>query len=203
MGIPPEMTWLTSGSWQFDDLSRKRMESAIDLLRGEMILDVGCRDGTFALEVAKRFPNRTVHGFDTDASSIAWANDHAGENMTFFEDDMLTPKMPWTSAYDTVVCMETLEHLPPQRVEDAHNRLLSFLKPGGRLIISVPANTHISDEDHKTVFYRESLYGKDGIRWSETCPHLWMMFYIDTPKSQSSKDGPGRESGPPDSGATS
>ena len=178
------MTWLTSGSWQFDDLSRKRMESAIDLLRGDTILDVGCRDGTFSLEAARRFRKRTVHGFDTDASSIAWANAHSTENATFFIDDMLSPKIPWTAAYDTVVCMETLEHLAPQRVEEAHSRLISFLKPGGRLIISVPANTHISDEDHKTVFYRESLHGKDGIRWSETCPHLWMMFYIDTSKEK-------------------
>jgi len=176
--------WLTSGTWQFDDLARERMESAIEFVNGEKVLDVGCRDGTFSIELAKRNPRMTVHGFDSDASSIEWANAHAPENATFFVDDVLKPKLPWDGQYDTVVCMETLEHLPTDRVEDTHERLLAFLRPGGRLVVSVPANSHISDPDHKQVFYRETLHGQKGIVWSKTCPHLWMMYMVEkTPPS--------------------
>ena len=190
--------WLSSGTWHFSDHERQRMESAIEFVKGERILDVGCRDGTFGIELAMRNPKMRVEGFDSDASAIQWANDHASANATFYVDDLLAPKLPWGGQYDSVVCMETLEHLAPARVDEAHNRLLSFLRPGGRLIVSLPANSHISDPDHKQTFYREILHGQEGIVWSETCPHLWMMYKVDV-KSQSSKDGPARSA---ESGAT-
>mgnify|MGYP001580767924 FL=1 len=127
-----------------------------------------------------------VEGFDSDASSIEWANANAPENATFFVDDVLNPKLPWYGQCDTVVCMETLEHLPPERTDEAHERILTFLRPGGRLVVSVPANSHISDEGHKTVFYREVLHGQEGVVWSETCPFLWIMYKVDTPTAETS-----------------
>ena len=180
--------WISSGTWHLTDPEKARLQSALEMVRGIMILDVGCRDGTFSLTLARDHPEMTVHGFDTDASAVAWANTEAVKrgiaNATYFTDDLLNPKLPWTGAYDTVVCMETLEHLPPETVDPALQRTTTFLRPGGRLIMSVPANSHISDPDHKQMFYRETIHGQPGVVWSKTCPFLWLMWRIDRPKEK-------------------
>jgi len=176
--------WLTSGTWDLGELEKQRLESAKELVVGNSLLDIACRDGTFSLTLARDNPAMRVVGFDTDASAITWANDEAVrrgiENATYFVYDLLDPQTQVAlGQFDCVVIMETLEHLPPQRVEEGLSAARAFVKPGGRLIVSVPANSHISDPDHKTVFYREAIHGK--VHWSETCPHLWMMYYIERP----------------------
>lgn len=61
-------------------------------------------------------------------------------------------------SYDTVICLEVLEHLPdPQR---ALKEIFRVLKTGGILIASVPHLSRIHDAPHD--FYR---YTNFGIQW--------------------------------------
>ena len=174
--------WLTSGTWNFGPPEKQRMEAVLEEVKGIEILDVGTRDGTFALALAQAHPKMRITAIDTEASSINWANEQAVklglENVTFFVDDILNPKVPQADTFDTVICMELLEHLPPNQVQRAYDNCMSFLKKGGRILLTVPANTHISDEDHRQVFYREYIAGPD-VTWIERVPHLWIAWRVE------------------------
>ena len=178
--------WITSGTWQLGEMEKARLEAALKVVNPYHVLDIGCRDGTFALTLAREHPDYFIHAFDTDASAIEWANRKAIElnleNATFWNDNLLDPKLIPFGKFDTVYLMETLEHLPPDRIQQGYDTALKFLKPGGRLVVSVPANTHISDPDHHTVFYREAIHGQvRGAKWVSDCPFLWIMFRVDVP----------------------
>src|SRR3990167_5912358 len=88
--------WVTSGTWDCGEPEHKRLQAAMNAVKGESVLDIGTRDGTFALTLAKAHPKMRVTAFDSDASSIAWANQKAEElnlsNVTFYELDIFDPK---------------------------------------------------------------------------------------------------------------
>ena len=172
------MNWVSSGSWSLGDLEKRRFEAVLDCLLGDSVLSLGCRDGTFELRAAQENPNRRVVGIDTDASAITWANEQAVktgiENVVFHTMDLFDA--PNLGTFATVVVMEVLEHLPPNRIDEAFNLALGMANK--RLIITTPANTHISDEDHKSVFVREQFHGKPNLTWIPTMPWLWLGFYI-------------------------
>ena len=177
--------FITSGSWDLGDPEKHRLEAAMNAVVGPNILDVGTRDGTFALTLARLHPEFNVTGFDTDASSIAWANQKADElglsNITFYELDLFDSKTKailGEHVYDSVTLMEVLEHLPPNRVQEANDIAESFVKKGGRLIVTVPSNSHISDEDHRQTFYREYIMSPDKV-WLDGMPFLWIGWYSD------------------------
>ena len=169
----------TTAGWSADEGVRLRFRAAERFIgKATAVLDVGCRDGTFALALARK--GIRVDGIDTDGTAVMAANEQAIreglDRAIFFQQDVLAPAIPLTH-YPAVVCMELLEHLPdPEKALAVLSRLVA---PGGQLIISVPANTHISDPGHKTTFYREDLDKRiDGLEWSPDCPHIWLMYRI-------------------------
>ncbi len=158
------------------------MQAVMDCVIGDSCLDVGCRDGTFSLTLAQAHPEMRVIGIDTDASSVDYANSKAIElgipNATFFQISIFdTFGVTTLGTFDTVVCMELLEHLPPNRVQEANDMLLKYTKKRSRLIITVPSGTHISDPDHHSTFWREMYHGQ--VTWLTDMPFLWLGFYKD------------------------
>src|SRR5947199_1244677 len=107
--------WISSGSWQLGDLEKQRLEACLELVKGESVLDVGCRDGTLALTLAQAQPQSRITGVDSDASSIEWANTTAVkmglDNCTFHTMDILDA--PSLGSFSTIYLLETLEHLDP------------------------------------------------------------------------------------------
>jgi len=123
---------------------RRRFEVAIAksaAFAGKRVLDFGCGDGTYLamlLESANA-PAEAV-GAELDPKVV-------GENRTRFggrsnlqfvlQSDLEAPAAKGT--FDAVVCMECFEHMTdPDRYLDL---LLSLLKPGGKLLLSVPVET--------------------------------------------------------------
>ena len=105
-------------------------------LRGQRVLDVGCGGGILADSMARRGAN--VLGIDLATKPLKVAQLHALEAGTESVEyrevaaEALALEMP--SAFDTVTCMEMLEHVPdPAAIVGACAELV---KPGGWVFFS-------------------------------------------------------------------
>lgn len=108
----------------------------------ERILDIGCGDGKITADLSRFVPNGAVLGIDPSSAMTGWAarQFHSVEypNLSFAEGSFLDPGK--IGAFDWVVSFCALQHCPsiPLAIENAR----SLLKPGGRLLILVPALTN-------------------------------------------------------------
>ena len=123
---------------------RRRFERGLELagdLAGQRILDYGCGDGTFLalLHEGKGAPAHAV-GAEIDPRIVAdCSRRFAVLPSVHFVDVAALQDAAETESYDAVFCTEVLEH-----VVDPMPLLADFarlLRPGGRLIVSVPIET--------------------------------------------------------------
>ena len=122
-----------------------RFECIADLVKKtnpKKLLDFGCAHGHYCVNLAMRFPDIKITGYDLNASNIETAKEWVNN---FKKNPSNTGPMPQfilgnetqvRGAYDMIIAAEVLEHVPdpPQTVVD----LLAHLEPGGTLLISVP-----------------------------------------------------------------
>ena len=73
------------------------------------ILEVGCGSGFLAKMILQEY-NGIYRGFDFSAEAIRNASDRTGRPELFFVGDALDSRS-YMGDYDTIVCMETLEHV--------------------------------------------------------------------------------------------
>lgn len=108
-------------------------------------LDLGCGEGQFARELARRHPRARVTGVDVDAAAIASAEANRGSvaNVEFAVHDAREP-LPAGSRYDVVVMWLVLLYLPDRAGALAH--VAAATRPGGALLLcNVPdANVQFS-----------------------------------------------------------
>ena len=109
---------------------------SISPLKGARVLDVGCGGGILADAMAHR--GAEVLGVDLAEKSLKVAQLHALEAQTpqityrLVSAEALSEEMP--NAFDTVTCMEMLEHVPdPASIVRACARLV---RPGGSVFFS-------------------------------------------------------------------
>ena len=105
-------------------------------LQGTRVLDIGCGGGILADSMARR--GAKVLGIDLASKPLKVAQLHAleagTENIEYREvaAEALATEMP--AAFDTVTCMEMLEHVPdPSSIVAA---CASLVKPGGWVFFS-------------------------------------------------------------------
>jgi SAM-dependent methyltransferase len=101
---------------------------------GRRVLDAGCGSGPLA--AALRGKGALVSGFDLSPGMVALARERLGEETDLRVAD-LGERLPWDDdSFDVVVCSLALHYL-----EDwiaPLTDLRRVLRPGGRLVISVP-----------------------------------------------------------------
>ena len=112
---------------------RRREHEMMKLIRGfgsgKVMLDAGCGTGLIT-----RHLDGDVIALDINAWNLERAREHAPQASCIIGDMENLPIAG--DKIDTVICTETLEHLPqPERATAEFARVL---KPGGRLIGSVP-----------------------------------------------------------------
>lgn len=111
---------------------------ALSLVRGAIVLDVGCCFGFLPLLAAERDPRRRVIGTDLVptaaalASRISWAQ---GSRARFAAADLLALPVG-DEAVDTVLAIHVLEHLPTQACTPALAQLRRVARR--RVVIAVP-----------------------------------------------------------------
>lgn len=118
---------------------RKAVELALQGPRGSL-LDYGSGDGTFLKLVADGFTH--LVGADVVQAQIDDCRRRfaAVPHATFVHTSALAGEAH-RRAYDTVMCMEVLEHCTPTAVDLVLADLERLVAPAGRVVISVPIET--------------------------------------------------------------
>jgi SAM-dependent methyltransferase len=94
------------------------------------VLDVGCGAGGLVRALAR--PGRYVTGIDFSPEMIRLAQEHsrAVDDVEFVVADLMAWSPP--QQFDAVATVTTLHHLP---LDSAVERLASWVRPGGKLVI--------------------------------------------------------------------
>jgi len=101
---------------------------------GLKILDLGCGAGEFIFEAAMRGCEAWGVDFDRDAIEIAKNKFGLKDAYAMPFEDFFKKNLP---LFDIICMFEVLEHL--QYPQDFINKAKKFLKPGGKIVLSVPS----------------------------------------------------------------
>ncbi len=119
----------------------ERAESSI----GQRVLEVGSGIGNIVSEVLSRPHVQSVVATDLRASSLAVLRDRFGHDTRLSTEvwnaEEPPPQSLLAEKFDTVICSNVLEHICDH--ERALKHMRQILKPGGKLVLLVPANPDI------------------------------------------------------------
>jgi len=131
---------------------RRLILLALDLARAASarvrLLDVGCGQGEFSAELAERYPNLQLLGVDLSAVSVSIAQGRVPSGAFYRQDLLQRNALPeqyqgWATH---AVCSEVLEHLDDPST--ALRNIRSYLAPGARLVVTVPAGPISAFDEH-------------------------------------------------------
>ena len=105
---------------------------------GDRVLDAGCGAGTFSFLAAERAGQvRALDGADAMIALCKAEQAKNGLSNISFETGMLDVLSDWEAAqFDVVLSSSVLEYVPA--FEETLAQMARVLKPGGRMIISMP-----------------------------------------------------------------
>ena len=115
----------------------------LDRLRhgsAKQLLEIGCGSGQFA-ELLQRDLPLGYKGLDISAEAIKQARAKGIKDFQFEEADALTSPL-LSGNYDSVVCMEVLEHI------EKDLELVTRIRPGARCLCTVPNFPYFSHVRH-------------------------------------------------------
>lgn len=142
---PPDLDPASPGDQNALRIHLERYEFAARHLRGEQVLDMACGCGYGSALLAERHPDKQVTGVDIDPAAIAYAHQHYQlPNLRYVCAD--AESFAATQRFDSIVSLETIEHLPnPRQLVANYARLLAA---GGRVIASVPITPTLDGNPH-------------------------------------------------------
>ncbi|WP_298633603.1 class I SAM-dependent methyltransferase [uncultured Umboniibacter sp.] len=127
------------------ELHQSRYRFASQQLIGDRILDLACGCGYGTALMAEAHPDKTFVGVDIDETAILYARQHYQRpNLSYLSGD--ATKFASNQYFDTLVSLETIEHLP-----SVHALLENFsklLRVNGKLIASVPTTPTCDGNPH-------------------------------------------------------
>lgn len=145
--VQPTARRLVQRVWGVTDIDARQKWNAVwpalaGLPRTSLrVLDAGCGEGTWTLEIARRRPPWRLIGIDRDAAGIARARSMAErlsiQNARFITTDFLDyqPEAP----FDAVLSVASAHYLVDEGLgEPLFAKFASWLSPGGRLILFGP-----------------------------------------------------------------
>lgn len=112
----------------------------LELSGNEHVLEVGCGRGFYEHMLSYIFPDLYINAIDINNDYLTKArNTVKKDNVSFLQADAL--HLPWKdNTFDRILSTEVLEHLPDDLT--ALQEMYRVLKPGGRVVITVPNNNY-------------------------------------------------------------
>ncbi|MEH6590846.1 MAG: methyltransferase domain-containing protein [Halioglobus sp.] len=161
---------------------------------GMRVVDVGCGVGQYSNFCARL--GAQVTAVDIQADKLASLSANLPESVTGSITGIVSNCDPIPlpdDCADLIICTEVLEHVPSP--EDLCREMLRIVKPGGKLVISVPddrseqlikevaAPAYFQEPNHIRIFSRESftrLILESGleIERTEATGAFWSMFFL-------------------------
>lgn len=133
-------------SWGFRYLGGMHVaRSLCDQEPFSSLLDLGCGDGRFVSEMSRERTGKKFLGVDYSKRAIELAR-ALNPDLDYRVAD-ITKEGIGDGQFDVVTMIEVIEHIPPDELPVFLERAVSFLRPGGRLILTVPhRNNPVSDK---------------------------------------------------------
>lgn len=145
--------WWLAGKYRIiADVIRRRFKPA---RRDARVLDLGCGPGNLLDYLA---PHGEPFGSDYSSDALRFCAGR-GYRRLFRADFHSLPLR--SSSFDLVTCIDVLEHLEDDR--SAFAELVRILRPGGLLIVSVPAFQFLWG-DHDTLYGHHRRYTTGQVR---------------------------------------
>jgi trans-aconitate methyltransferase len=127
----------------------RRHESIVDWLRrfglrpDDSVLELGCGVGTVTQLLAEELPGGSILGIDLSPHSIAAARERLGahENVRLMAADVAAADVD--GEYDVVLLPDVIEHIPLERHDALFDRVASWVKPGGFVLLHYPNPHHL------------------------------------------------------------
>jgi len=122
------------------------------------ILDIGCGRGDLIRILAPRFPKAKIIGIDYSDAAINIAKQNLANysNVSILRSD--TASFPLeNNSVDYVFCLDVVEHLYPQHLDETIKSVYRVLKTGGTLIIHTFPTRCINNTAH----FMLKLFNKD------------------------------------------
>jgi|GEM_PF-1580796 len=149
-------------------------------IKGNKILEVACGNGDLSVFLAKL--GFRVTGIDISNTGIHQAKSHAEkENVVdrtrFLVMDATKLDFP-DNTFDCVIFPEVMEHVTSSR--QYISEAIRVLKPGGRIVVSVPDTLEVPWPGHIRLFTKETLATEieqyaDDIIWYEMSFKKWLL----------------------------
>jgi 2-polyprenyl-3-methyl-5-hydroxy-6-metoxy-1,4-benzoquinol methylase/streptomycin 6-kinase len=158
--------------------NRNRLRVISRLCRGEVI-ELGCGKGHLSKAIRDRA--RQVIGVDMNAKSIQRAK-RLYRQIPFICSDIRNLTFP-AASFDTAVLSEVLEHVSDTTGEEILAKAWDLIRPGGRMVVSVPNEDSIHHPNHVRQFNARSLkamlkqYGNPKLVADQ--PYKWLVAYVD------------------------
>ena len=158
--VPDQFDPEDRGARETLDLHLERYRFAAQQARPGRLLDCACGVGYGTRLLADHGPElESALGVDIAAEAIAYAQQrYAGGVVEYRHADAMTFRDE--AGFDTIVSLETVEHLPDPRTFFAG--LVSMLRPGGVLVSSVPTTPSVDLNPHHLHDFTSRSFRKMG-----------------------------------------
>lgn len=123
--------WFVARNKVISALAQKAMAGQTQPVQ---ILEVGCGTGNVLRELEKQFPEAVLLGMDLFLEGLSLARRRVA--CPLVQADLASP--PFAKPFDLVGLFDVLEHI--QEDQSVLDQLFQVVKPGGWLLITVPAN---------------------------------------------------------------
>lgn len=118
------------------------------------LIDIGCGDGRFLRELAKKYPETEMLGVDYSQRAIDFAN-AMNPNISYECRDIVEDEL--LKKYDVVTLIEVLEHIPPDNLQNFVDATVDMIRNNGKIILTVPHKNKSVQKKHYQHFNQELL----------------------------------------------